>query len=74
MSLGVGAYHTCAVLADGAVDCWGYNAYGQLGTGDAEDRLIPTMVVGLRPGSSGRCISDSAQTIGSLACAYLLVS
>jgi alpha-tubulin suppressor-like RCC1 family protein len=30
---GAGAQHTCGVLADGSVACWGYDNRGQLGTG-----------------------------------------
>jgi alpha-tubulin suppressor-like RCC1 family protein len=33
-----GGYHTCVILEDRTVRCWGYNAFGQLGLGDAQDR------------------------------------
>ena len=33
-SLAVGASHTCALLDDGTVKCWGYNDHGELGLGD----------------------------------------
>lgn len=33
IAVGVGYDHACAVTTNGAVKCWGYNAYGQLGHG-----------------------------------------
>ncbi len=38
VSLEAGAAHTCAVLDNGAVSCWGDNMAGVLGQGDTEDR------------------------------------
>ncbi|KAJ1472088.1 regulator of chromosome condensation 1/beta-lactamase-inhibitor protein II, partial [Baffinella frigidus] len=34
VSVSAGWYHTCAVLDDATVKCWGYNANGELGLGD----------------------------------------
>ncbi|KAJ1473295.1 hypothetical protein T484DRAFT_1836954 [Baffinella frigidus] len=31
-------YHTCVILENGTVKCWGLNHYGQLGYGDQNDR------------------------------------
>jgi len=36
--------HTCGVLRDGQVYCWGSNASGQLGDGTTVDRYAPTPV------------------------------
>lgn len=33
-ALASGFYHNCAILDNGQVKCWGYNAYGQLGRGN----------------------------------------
>ncbi|RYE87789.1 MAG: hypothetical protein EOO75_14045, partial [Myxococcales bacterium] len=41
-----GSGHTCALLNDQTVKCWGWNVAGQLGLGDAEDR-------GDKPGEMG---------------------
>jgi alpha-tubulin suppressor-like RCC1 family protein len=30
-----GAYHTCALLVTGRIDCWGYNHHGELGSGES---------------------------------------
>ena len=39
--MSAGDYHTCAVLDDGSVSCWGGNGYGQLGD-NTTDSLTPT--------------------------------
>jgi alpha-tubulin suppressor-like RCC1 family protein len=42
-----GTRHTCAVTSTGAVDCWGANAEGQLGTGDTRDARSPQRITAL---------------------------
>jgi alpha-tubulin suppressor-like RCC1 family protein len=48
----VGTAHTCAVIAGGQIQCWGFNGYGQLGSGSSENAFDPTLVVGLSGASN----------------------
>lgn len=37
-AIAAGFHNTCALLDNGTVKCWGYNAYGSLGLGDTSNR------------------------------------
>ena len=47
VALAAGSYHSCALIADGSVRCWGGNGHGQLGDGTTTTRLTATTVTGL---------------------------
>jgi hypothetical protein len=45
VDLSLGGEHSCARLSNGEVQCWGDNAYGQLGDGTTQDRSTPVAVL-----------------------------
>ncbi|HEU4409640.1 MAG TPA: hypothetical protein VFS43_30575 [Polyangiaceae bacterium] len=51
-ALALGILHSCAWIGGGDVRCWGFNFYGQLGTGDTADRPTPVPVQ-FEPGGGG---------------------
>jgi alpha-tubulin suppressor-like RCC1 family protein len=45
-AISAGGSHTCALLSTGAVECWGYNADGNLGNGHTTNSDLPILVSG----------------------------
>jgi alpha-tubulin suppressor-like RCC1 family protein len=50
VDVAAGRNHTCAILGNGLVACWGSNVLGQLGQGDQTPKSGPVFVTGLPGG------------------------
>uniref|UniRef100_UPI00345EEAB7 cutinase family protein n=1 Tax=Rhodococcus erythropolis TaxID=1833 RepID=UPI00345EEAB7 len=46
-AVAAGADHSCALMTDRTVSCWGRNIFGTLGDGTKTDSLTPVKVVGI---------------------------
>lgn len=60
IALGAGVDHTCAVIVDGAIYCWGRNNTAQLGSGEAGSDSPTPVRVALPVGMAARFVSGGA--------------
>jgi alpha-tubulin suppressor-like RCC1 family protein len=65
-TLALGGFHTCAILDDNSVKCWGRNTNGQLGIGTTVNTGVPT-AVNLGVGRT----ADTLSLGGYVSCALL---
>ena len=54
--LSAGARHTCAILDDDSITCWGDNSKGQLGTGDTVSQFTPISTLSLGAGRTAHSV------------------
>ena len=64
-AIAVGDFHACAILQDQSVRCWGFNASGQLGLGNANastyENLTPAQIGAVPIGGNAVAISAGAK-------------
>jgi len=66
-----GLAHTCALVADGGLFCWGANGSGQLGTGDQQDvnqPLLTPVVASAKRVTAGAEVTCAIQMDDTVAC------
>ncbi|MCS6774051.1 MAG: hypothetical protein NZ693_08065 [Thermoflexales bacterium] len=71
IGVSAGYLHTCALLNNGAVQCWGWNPNGQLGDGTTTNRIRPVNVFGLNSGVtaiSAGVVTTCALAAGGVLC------
>ena len=74
VAISSGLFHTCAVLDNGSVSCWGYGDSGQIGNGNTSSQTTPTLTSSLGPTrtavalSTGRFHTCAILDDGSVSC------
>ena len=61
ISVSIGSVHTCAILDNGEVSCWGDGSNGRLGDGGTSMNPVPTLTNSLGAGRTAVAISSGNQ-------------
>lgn len=72
--LSAGQRHTCALVENGAVKCWGDNSMGQLGDGTLGGRVSPVEVNGVTESRFHPLNSEHGALVGGFCLAPALLS
>ena len=67
IAISAGPFHNLALSSDGSVAAWGYNNYGQLGTGDTTTRRVPALVIPAGALAGKHVVAVAAAAYGSFA-------
>ncbi len=59
-AIAAGDFHTCAILDDGSVKCWGFGANGRLGYGNTANVSLPAAVPPVNLGAGRRAVAITA--------------
>ena len=60
VAISVGSFHSCALLDNGDVSCWGKGSDGQLGNGGTSMKTLPTLTSSFGTGRTPVAISSSS--------------
>ena len=70
-SLAAGSEHTCAILDNQSMECWGANSFGQLGIGNTTASSTPVSVSFVNPGGITTLFPVSVSSSQYHTCAVL---
>ena len=62
VAVAAGSYHTCAILDNGDLKCWGYDSYGQLGDGGSNTNTNAPSSTAINLGSGRTAVAVSTGT------------
>jgi hypothetical protein len=61
VDVAAGVAHSCVLLSDGTVRCWGFNGLGELGTSNGMPSTLPVVVSGVSGFNRGYSIDSTQQ-------------